>query len=583
MPGPSTHHYEVLLPSGPATVYGSAVAAGGGTLVASGTRTVYGSINKSGGGTLVAVGTRKVFGSALLAGAGGFGDAHVSGVLLHVHGTRKVLGSALLSSTDVLTATGLRKVLGSATFAITGGGGTGEITLDEPNVASDAGGGSGGANFDFDFDTENDVAPGGRCFVLVTCDTGGDGSGQITSLTGGGVTWNLVEDNHDGFGSEYAALYVGDCPSGLAASTTLSVDSALGTTWGWTVAASSYLSSTAWEDVGSPDVNFENFGGDEDWSSDATAITGPSLIITGVSARGSATTAGPDAGSTEDNASTGPLLASIVRRIEDAAGSYTNSGTLDDSHIGLSLITMAYGATGGGGGLLVAYGEVSTPGGPATVYGTAALSSAETLTALGVRKVLGVGILGSGGTLSAAGKVTVYGTAALLGIDSLQATGTRVVSGSAALTGSDALTVLGVRKVLGRGDLVLVDVLTAQGIRFVTVMGTAQLLGGGTLTASGRTTQNILGTASISLSGILTALGESFPTPVFQPGRRLGGSQFSPAQPTPSLHLYPISMYGGGRVWVYKQYVIQVPYERRAVDRQGNEYRQRSDGTFEPV
>lgn len=207
---------------------------------------------------------------------------------------------------------------------------------------------------------------------------------------------------------------------------------------------------------------------------------------------------------------------------------------------------------------LVASGTVS--GGGVTVFGTATLVIPHALTSAGLRTVLGSvnkNLTVPGVTV--VGRRTVLGTVLKnLSVGAATVLGLRTVKGTVSQNITAVVTVLGVRTVKGRADVVLVDVLTAQGY----------------------ITQVVMGRADLAILVAMTAQGTAD-----QPARIVRGPEkfYSPRANTPTGFRWPVETREGVTVWAMKQYVIQVPYERRIIDTNGREWRLVDNGIVEAV
>ena len=227
--------------------------------------------------------------------------------------------------------------------------------------------------------------------------------------------------------------------------------------------------------------------------------------------------------------------------------------------------------------VLTALGETSAF---SEVFGAAALAGGGVLTVAGLRSTFGVAALSSPDALVVAGLRSVYGASALAAADSLVVAGTRTVFGTASLSDSDTLTVLAVRTVLGTSGLVVVDALTADGRVVQVITGLSALSSTGTLTVNGQVVHFIEGTALVSLGGLLRVFGDAHLPAIPVRGRSWS---YSPRQRTATGFAFPMRTAGGDVIYMVRQYVMQVPYERRAVDRDGVEWRVTDVGLVEPV
>lgn len=156
---------------------------------------------------------------------------------------------------------------------------------------------------------------------------------------------------------------------------------------------------------------------------------------------------------------------------------------------------------------------------------------------------------------------TILGTAESNPTVSSSAVGKRTVRGVAAKSLSILSTALG------------------QNISGDTVFGTAAKALAVTATAVGHTADS-LGTAVSSLVLRATARGHVTPRRRHVHGPAL---TYSPRADTATGYMWPIYTRDGELVWAIKQYVVQVPYGRFVIDRDGNHWRVVDLGVVEPI
>lgn len=227
-----------------------------------------------------------------------------------------------------------------------------------------------------------------------------------------------------------------------------------------------------------------------------------------------------------------------------------------------------------------------------TIFGTGLANPADTLVVAGLRTVLGTGLANPAdilvvlGTVTPAGPATIFGTALLAPSDTLVVAGLRTVLGLGVSNPADTLVVLGTRTVLGTGLANPADTLVVAGTR--SVLGLAALNPADLLTVLGDVTHafvEVFGQVLLVPVAELEALGEVMAhAPLLLRGTApSGGKAYSPTQLTRTGFQYPMDAADGTRVYITRQYVIQVPKERRAVDIHGTEWRVNDRGLLEPV
>jgi len=314
------------------------------------------------------VGQRKTFGQTLTPLT--FGKA--------VAGYKQTFGQILTPLTFEKAVVAQRETFAQFDLPITIGfdtngiieGDVGVITLDEENVGSNNGNNGGTSHNDITVDIINPVAPGGRIFVQVCCNAGGDNSTTGASLSGGGLSWTKVGEQMTSWGGVFAALFYADCPSGIS-SGTLTCSFTAGTFWRWIIVASSYISTTGFEDDVAVDINWANES--NGWSSDSTDISDGALLITGLATRDTGTIT-PVNGTVDNELTNEFTTAMIQRHIEETGGSYTNSGTWVSSTTSHVTITAAF---------------KPAAGGPETFYGSLAMPITLNREVVGFKETFG--------------------------------------------------------------------------------------------------------------------------------------------------------------------------------------------------
>ncbi len=166
-----------------------------------------------------------------------------------------------------------------------------------------------------------------------------DGTPQVSSLSGGGLTWTEVTDvRYPGTGSAAGcAIYAAFAASGLASGTTITAT--LGSLQGFRrMVAASFLGGTAGVQSGQGTPSFSNGVGTAHSATMTTTSSG-ALLVGVVFLDDVATTNTPDANTTEDVefAPTGSTTI-LHHRVGGAAGSYTLGGTQGVSQAWLSAI-----------------------------------------------------------------------------------------------------------------------------------------------------------------------------------------------------------------------------------------------------